>query len=89
MLKLVIIITFIVFCLVGCAITDQAIDDYNACLNDTECFTKIMVTKNLSKEVTSHAVDSSRYGELVGGVVGIIASAIAGVIYGRQKRKQV
>lgn len=89
--KLIASLLLIVVCLVGCSITDQAVDDYNRCISNPDCHAKIMTVKNTSELVayktTQNVTTQTKLCDLVATIAGIIGSALAGVIYGRKLRK--
>jgi len=89
-LFLTILVLGLVF--VGCASVRQAKDNYDACLADSDCMSKMERTKVVSSHVVSGAVSNvagnGGLADTLGCVAGALASALVGMIYGRKVRQK-
>jgi len=88
---LVFLILCFLFVIVGCHTVSKCVDYYSACVNDSECMAQMRLTGNITNIAVTRAVSNVPAGfgvaELLGSFAGMLASAAAGIYYGRRKVK--
>ncbi|QXP44287.1 MAG: hypothetical protein [Arizlama microvirus] len=75
----------------GCANAVRYVDYYNACKADSACLAQMQLVNATTSVAVAKALDSSAVAggiaNMIGAAVGMIASLIAGVLYGKKVRK--